>query len=60
MKWTENCLNVRAYRVVISGAESDLRPLASGVPQGLVLGPVLFNLKISGLNEVTVYPQQVC
>ena len=52
LNWIEDFLIGRRQRVVVNGAPSSWAPVNSGIPQGSVLGPLLFICYVNDMPEI--------
>jgi hypothetical protein len=49
--WINNFLRERSQRVLVDGEQSETGPVISGVPQGTVIGPLLFLIFINDITQ---------
>ena len=53
LKWFESYLTDRSQYVIYDGVESEIRPVECGVPQGSILGPLLFIISMNDICNVS-------
>ena len=64
LDWIDNFLTNHSQQVVLDGCFSDTLPVTSGVPQGTVLGPLLFLCFVNNIpqrvsNKIRLYADDI-
>ena len=54
LRWIQSYLSGRSQQVLVNGEKSDPLPVLSGVPQGSIIGPLLFLIYIEGIKTTSL------